>query len=168
MKKRCDNSKCPDYIHYGGRGISYCVKWKSFEGFWEDMQDGYSDNLTIDRKDTDQGYCKDNCRWVDLKTQENNRTNNRILEYQGSSYTMMQLCEKLGLNYNSVNNRIQKGMSVEEAINIPPKEQITFNGITKSVSEHAQDAGLTYHRLKKRLMRGWSVERAMTEPLRNW
>jgi len=63
MKTRCDCKENKFYDYYGGRGISYCDKWKTFEGFWEDMQDDYSDDLTINRRDNDKGYSKDNCRW---------------------------------------------------------------------------------------------------------
>lgn len=67
MKTRCDCKDNKFYDYYGGRGISYCDKWKTFEGFWEDMEEGYSDNLTINRRDNDGNYCKDNCSW-DTKT----------------------------------------------------------------------------------------------------
>lgn len=63
MKTRCDNSKNKFYKDYGGRGITYCEKWKTFEGFWEDMQETYSDDLTLNRRDNDGPYCKDNCEW---------------------------------------------------------------------------------------------------------
>jgi len=63
MKTRCDNSSNEFYDYYGGRGIKYCEKWKTFEGFWEDMQEGYSDDLTLSRRDNDAGYYKGNCEW---------------------------------------------------------------------------------------------------------
>ena len=63
MKTRCDNPKNKFYDYYGGRGITYCDKWKTFEGFWEDMQDGYSEDLTLNRRDNDGMYCKENCQW---------------------------------------------------------------------------------------------------------
>ena len=63
MKTRCDSKSNEFYDYYGGRGITYCDKWRTFEGFWEDMQDGYSDDLTINRRDNDGNYCKENCVW---------------------------------------------------------------------------------------------------------
>lgn len=63
MKNRCDNSKNKFYKDYGGRGISYCEEWKSFEGFWEDMKETYSETLTLNRRDNDGNYCKENCEW---------------------------------------------------------------------------------------------------------
>jgi len=63
MKNRCDNKGHKYYDYYGGRGITYCKKWSTFEGFWEDMHSTYSDNLTINRRDNDGNYCKENCAW---------------------------------------------------------------------------------------------------------
>lgn len=63
MKTRCDKPNNKFYDYYGGRGITYCDKWKTFEGFWEDMKDTYEEHLTINRRDNDKNYCKENCWW---------------------------------------------------------------------------------------------------------
>lgn len=73
MKDRCNNQNNPSYYLYGGRGITYDSKWATFEGFWKDMQDGYADDLTIDRIDNNKGYFKSNCRWVTKQSQAKNR-----------------------------------------------------------------------------------------------
>lgn len=73
MKKRCDNSNLASYEHYGLRGISYDESWKTFEGFWKDMEEGYSDELTLDRIDVDGNYNKENCRWTTNSIQMHNR-----------------------------------------------------------------------------------------------
>lgn len=168
MKKRCDNPNSLDYPRYGGRGITYCEEWKQFESFWADMKEGYRDDLTLDRKDNNGNYCKDNCRWVSLKKQQNNRRDNRIVEYDGKSCTLSEFAETTGINYNSILTRLHAGLPFDEAIQIPEKEKITYNGVTKTIAEFAAENGMTYHQLKKRLMRGWSVERALTQPLRKW
>lgn len=73
MKKRCDNSNIEAYEYYGLRGISYQDSWSSFEDFWEDMKEGYSDNLTLDRIDVNGNYTKENCRWTTSSVQAHNR-----------------------------------------------------------------------------------------------
>lgn len=76
IKQRCDNKNHTTYRYYGGKGITYCKSWSKFENFWRDMKDGYSDNLTIDRIDNNGNYCKENCRWVTMKEQSVNKSNN--------------------------------------------------------------------------------------------
>ena len=70
MKIRCDDK---GFEGYGGRGISYDPKWITFEGFWEDMSEGYADNLTLDRIDPNGNYTKENCRWITKTLQTRNR-----------------------------------------------------------------------------------------------
>lgn len=69
MKSRCDNPKNKFYHLYGGNGITYCEKWKTFNGFWEDMEEGYSNDLTLNRVDPYKGYYKENCKWDDKSVQ---------------------------------------------------------------------------------------------------
>lgn len=167
MRKRCDSKNNKSYPSYGGRGITYCDKWKTLEGFLDDMLDSYEEGLTLDRIDVDGMYCKENCRWVDRYAQANNRTLNVFIEYNGEKLTVAQLARRFNLKYDTVRGKIAKGCSVEEAI-APPKqnETITYKGITKTVTEFAKEYGMTYTQLKKRLMRGWDIERALTQPLR--
>ncbi|RYY51294.1 MAG: AP2 domain-containing protein [Chitinophagaceae bacterium] len=73
MKTRCINAEHKSYEHYGGRGISYQESWETFEGFWLDMEEGYADNLTLERVDVNGNYCKENCTWVTKQTQARNR-----------------------------------------------------------------------------------------------
>jgi len=71
MKQRCNNPKNKDYKYYGGRGIK--CEWRYFEHFWKDMRRHYHYKLSIDRKNCDGNYCKENCRWIPLKEQPKNR-----------------------------------------------------------------------------------------------
>ena len=59
MKTRCDNADHKWYSYYGGRGITYSPEWATFEGFWKDMSIGYSDELTLNRRNNDGDYTKE-------------------------------------------------------------------------------------------------------------
>jgi hypothetical protein len=71
LRQRILNPLNKDYKYYGGRGIK--MSWKNFDEFYEDMKEGYTDNLTIDRIDNNGNYCKENCRWIWQKDQLKNR-----------------------------------------------------------------------------------------------
>lgn len=79
------------------------------------LENGYADNLTIDRIDVNKDYSPENCRWVSVKFQENNKRTNHFLTYKDETKTMKQWCEELKLNYNTVRTRIRRGCSVEIA-----------------------------------------------------
>ena len=66
MKQRCYNEKANEYYLYGGKGIKICDEWMNdFESFYKwSMENGYADNLTIDRINNDGNYEPDNCQWI--------------------------------------------------------------------------------------------------------
>lgn len=83
MRQRCNNPNDKDYEQYGGRGIKVCAEWdNSSESFinWA-LQNGYADNLSIDRKDVNGNYCPENCHWATDTEQVRNR---RILKSNNS------------------------------------------------------------------------------------
>ena len=76
MRQRCSNNNNKRFHCYGGKGVEVCDKWSTFNGFWEDMEDGYEVGLTLDRIDSNLGYNKENCQWITLS--ENSAKTNRV------------------------------------------------------------------------------------------
>ena len=77
MKSRCNNPKADFYENYGGRGITYDPKWETFTGFWEDMEEGYNETFSLERRDNNKNYCKENCTWVPHEFQQRNQRKKR-------------------------------------------------------------------------------------------
>lgn len=68
MKQRCGNKNFHQFNDYGGRGITYCERWKCFEKFYTDMGD-CPKGFTLDRIDVNKGYYKENCKWSSRQEQ---------------------------------------------------------------------------------------------------
>ena len=118
MKTRCYNPTSNRYHCYGGRGIKVCDDWKSsFANFKEwALNNGYTDNLCLDRINNNGNYEPSNCRWVTKKQNSNNTSFNRILTYNGETHTMSEWCEILGVKLQTLSARMYRGWSVEDAI----------------------------------------------------
>ena len=121
MKQRCEHPTKEKHLKdYKNRGITVCDEWHDFANFqkWA-LKNGYKDNLSIDRIDNNKGYYPENCRWADNIIQANNKRNNRRLTYNNKTQTIAQWARELGMNYNTLDQRIRMGWSVEKAFNKP-------------------------------------------------
>lgn len=132
MKSRCYNPNSDHYKYYGGRGITVCDEWlnpdmvynngkgswtKGYEAFkkWA-LENGYQDNLTIDRIDVNKGYCPENCRWVTRKVQQNNTRRNHLLTYKGETKNITEWAEITGISVTAITKRIRRNWTVERAL----------------------------------------------------
>lgn len=124
MKGRCNNPDDNAYKNYGGRGISVCDSWNSkFENFYDwAVNNGYREDLTLERIDVNGGYCPKNCCWIPLSDQAKNKRNIRYVNLGGKLMPLKTACKELNLPYKTIHLRITRyGMTFEEAINRPVK-----------------------------------------------
>lgn len=109
MHARCkENAHCKKNYH--DIGISVCDEWKSFDVFFKDMGER-PDGKSLDRIDPHSGYHKLNCRWVDYKTQMNNKRSSSRIEKDGTIKTISEWCEFLDLTETQRNRAYKRYLS---------------------------------------------------------
>ena len=117
MKARCDNQNAREYANYGGRGIAYDPRWSDFTAFLADMGEAPS-GLTLDRRDNEQGYAKDNCRWVSRAVQGLNKRNCVRYTLNGKSQTLAEWARETGIGRVTMLKRIQRGVPLGLALSV--------------------------------------------------
>lgn len=122
MLQRCNNPKSRNYKNYGARGIKVCDKWLKFENFYEDMGE-QTDGLSIERKDNNGNYCKDNCIWADKLAQARNRRTNVMLEYCGEKRCISEWAEIVSIKRKIIENRIRVGWDIKKALETPSRNK---------------------------------------------
>ena len=98
-----------------------CDEWKNdYLSFKEwALNNGYRDDLTIDRIDVNGNYCPENCRWADAKVQANNRRSSKYVEVDGVSKSLAQWADDLGYSRSIFHARAKLyGTTVEEQVKI--------------------------------------------------
>lgn len=122
MLDRCENPSAKHYDRYGGRGIKVCDEWHDFWKFveWSDSVGGRPKGYTLDRKDNDGNYCSENCRWASWETQTRNKSSNIVIEYNGVSKTLVEWSDEIGINHQTLLNRLNRGWSVDRAFTEKP------------------------------------------------
>lgn len=119
MKDRCKREDCTGFENYGGRGITVCQEWETFEPFHEwALSHGYSSGLTIDRIDVNGNYCPENCRWATMKEQGNNKRDTVKITFNGTTHSLKEWSEILGVNYYTMHKRYKAGKPVEEILKV--------------------------------------------------
>ena len=111
MKSRCSDTKNIGYSLYGGRGISVCDEWRNnFETFrnWA-QENGYRDDLSIDRIDVDGNYEPANCKWATNKEQQRNKRTTVNITVHGKTKSLGEWAESLGVSYGALLHRRHRG-----------------------------------------------------------
>ena len=116
MRERCNNPKTKNYHNYGGRGITVCPEWDSYEQFKIDMG-SCPPNMSLDRIDNNGSYSKDNCRWATAQEQVDNSRRVRRVTVEDETRTVAGWSRELGVHPASFYHYAgARGISLEEAI----------------------------------------------------
>ena len=125
MRQRCTKQTCKQWKHYGGRGISICARWSSFENFLADMGPR-PPGTTLDRVNNDGNYEPGNCRWATHTEQQRNRRNTLMVTAYGETKPLIAWCTERALVYRTVHNRIfTRGIAPEVAFDGPHRKSPT-------------------------------------------
>jgi hypothetical protein len=114
MHKRCEKVSNVAYHNYGGRGITVCDRWSTFEAFYEDMGPfGYS----IERVDNEKGYLPTNCKWATKAEQMANRRCTLMLtSHHGITLTLVDWAIVSGIPYATIRRRLERGLKSERVL----------------------------------------------------
>lgn len=120
MRSRCYNKKHKYYDNYGSRGIVVCNDWLISDNFYKWAENnGYADNLEIDRIDSNGNYCPENCRWVNKQVQNSNTRRNRYFIKDGKKLTLSECARELGCDETTILGRLSRGWDEYRAITEP-------------------------------------------------
>lgn len=122
---RCNNPRCPAYKNYGGRGITTPEHWREFSGFIADVGLRPA-GLTLERKDNNAGYSKENCVWATTVAQHNNTRTNVFLTLRGDTKTIAQWSVELSVPRHRIYKRISYGWTAERALTEPHRDDKTI------------------------------------------
>lgn len=126
MRQRCNNQWCNAYENYGGRGITVCERWESFDNFIADMGRRPSKGHSIDRIDNDGPYSPENCRWATRSEQKANQRPRKDavwLEHEGERRTCDDWARVKGIRYGTLMERLRHGWPTEQALNTPTRSR---------------------------------------------
>lgn len=107
MVQRCTNPKSTTWSKYGGKGITVCKRWLSFDNFLSDMGERPA-GMSIDRINPRGSYTRSNCRWADSKQQGANQTKTRFITFQGRTLHLTAWAGELGINPSTLHGRLKR------------------------------------------------------------
>ncbi|MGI9492123.1 MAG: hypothetical protein ACR2QF_06975 [Geminicoccaceae bacterium] len=116
MKKRCKNTKHKSWKDYGGRGISFCDRWNSFELFLKDMGER-PEGHSIERIDVNGNYTPENCVWLINENQAQNKRNSKLIRYKTEVKCIGSWERQLGFKKGVLRQRLARGWPLERAFN---------------------------------------------------
>lgn len=124
MRQSCSNPSCTAYPRYGGRGVRVCERWQeSFANFLADVGKRPSADHVFSRRDKKGHFEPTNVHWILRSTRSRSRRNNRILEYNGQKRSVAEWAEMKGIHPRTVGSRLDRGWTIEQALETPVKSR---------------------------------------------
>ena len=124
MINRCTNVKYSEWASYGGRGISVCERWRTFENFLDDMGERPSLKHSIERKNNNEGYSPENCRWATDSEQGLNKRNNVRVTINGDSKTVSEWARIAEVSNFMIHKRLKRGWEPSLAVMMAPRSEM--------------------------------------------
>lgn len=117
LRGRCLNSKNARFSYYGGRGITVCQRWSSFENFYSDMGNRPTPAHSIERLDVNGNYEPSNCCWATPKEQQSNRRDTRKVLFRGELCSITEWSRRLGIPQSTLHRwLVRKSLTIEQAV----------------------------------------------------
>lgn len=117
MLRRCYDKENKDFKHYGERGMLVCQEWLDNPALFEEWADnnGYKENLTIDRICENGNYEPDNCRWTVMQNNARFKSNTNYITATVtlSGRQWASLIPDIGVNYI---NKLMRNKGEKEVI----------------------------------------------------
>lgn len=127
MRYRCSIESATGYNHYGGRGVTVCDRWASFENFLSDMGKRPSPAHSVDRIDPNGPYSPENCRWATVSEQANNKRNNVFVDIGGQKLTLAKAANLFGFSRSNVYKYMNRlGVSHQQAVDFILRRNATL------------------------------------------
>jgi hypothetical protein len=120
MRERCLCATYRDYKYYGGRGITICAEWSSYDVFraWA-VSRGFCKGMTIERNDTNGNYGPSNCRWIPKRLQQDNTRRVHRLTVGGITRSLPEWSRITGMAPEVLRGRLKGGWSHEQIVTLP-------------------------------------------------
>lgn len=118
MHTRCYDEAYHSYHRYGGRGITACTEWQTYQGFKASCPPGWVRGLTLDRINNDGKYCPENCRWLSQAANKKSLLVDpvELLELYNSGYQQKELAKMFDTDQPHISRILAKGRKIVSAL----------------------------------------------------
>lgn len=170
MVSRCTNPEDKSYSFYGGRWITVCDKWLSFDVFLKDMGERPGRQFELDRIDNSAGYVPGNVRWVTHRQNGRNTRSNRAVSTPLGEMLLCEAVEASGIPLSVLAGRLKRGWPTEKLFDKPRKlDKLNARMIgtpegPMRMADACRRYGISVATVSTRIAAGWPDERLLEPP----